>query len=78
MDNQTTVIEFLKQQFPQASEEAVNKVANDLKTEFIFVLEDCKRYTITELNNLGIPSNVSKVLGENGFLKSQGMFFSIR
>jgi len=42
MDNQTTVIEFLKQQFPQASKEAVNKVANDLKQNSFLFLETVK------------------------------------
>ena len=53
------------------------KVANDLETEFIFVLKDCKEYTATELNCLGIPSNVLKALGENGFMKLKELFFQL-
>ena len=75
MNDQTTVTEFLKQRFPQAPEEDVTKVAKSFEAEFIFVLGDCKRYTATELKKLDIPSNVLKVLEENGFLKSQGIVF---
>ena len=79
--NDDTTISNLLQEFVQdkrATQEEVNKLAEGLKKQWLKKIGDFKRFTMEELQRMGLPAMLTKHLEDLNLVNSPGNSYNFK